>query len=125
MKLEYVPNGSEDCPLIRLFDFDEEECEQLRLLLSQLAAGKLNQAALHEAEFIEPVDSCKITLLLADHDHGIVETAHRTFACRRSDEALLEMVDKAEPLCGPESDGYQWLIDDSDIRLLLSRSGHW
>ena len=65
MKLENVPNGSEDCPLIRLFDFDEEECEQIRLLLSQLAAGKLNQAELHEAEFVEPVDSCKVTLLFS------------------------------------------------------------
>lgn len=62
---------------------------------------------------------------LADYDQEIVETGDRTFACRRSDEALLEMVDRAEPLCGPESDGYQWLLNDSDIRLLLSRSGQW
>ena len=44
MRLEYLPDGSPLCPLIRLFDFTPAEAGQLAAAVSDLAAGRARSA---------------------------------------------------------------------------------
>src|SRR5437867_3317880 len=39
MKLEFLADGSQDCPLIRLYDFDFEEAVSLRQIVASLSDG--------------------------------------------------------------------------------------
>jgi len=41
MKLEYIAAGSDDCPLIRLFEFTSAEVEELQKLVRSLVSGGL------------------------------------------------------------------------------------
>jgi len=41
MKIEYLKEESQDGPLIRLFDFDEREVRELKVLLDKLVQGDL------------------------------------------------------------------------------------
>jgi hypothetical protein len=54
-KLEYLPDGSPDCPLIRLFEFDQSEAQQLRQLVKLLVAGNRQDVALQNEEWVKPV----------------------------------------------------------------------
>jgi len=50
MKLEYLPHGSPDWPLIRLFEFDHSEAQRLRQLVKSLIAGDRQDVALQSEE---------------------------------------------------------------------------
>lgn len=54
MKLEYIPEGCVDCPLIRLYEFDRNEAVAFKSVLEQLRDGR-EQVALHQEPFIEPM----------------------------------------------------------------------
>ena len=41
MKLEYLAEGSRDCPLFRLYEFNQAEARTLRNLAKSLATGEL------------------------------------------------------------------------------------
>jgi hypothetical protein len=40
MKLDFIPEGSSDCPLVRLYDFDRKEAADFKSLLEQLRDGR-------------------------------------------------------------------------------------
>jgi hypothetical protein len=52
MKIDYLTDGSPDCPILRLYDFDTSEAENLQAVLAELAEGKINSVALKELPFI-------------------------------------------------------------------------
>ena len=58
MKIEVLTEGSEDCPLIRLFDFDPSEAKRLVGIFSKLADGSLQSVVLTEIPGFEPVSGC-------------------------------------------------------------------
>jgi hypothetical protein len=59
MRLEYLPAGPPDCPLVRLFDFEADEVIRLRGLVTELADGSRNHLAVHELSGIEAVRECE------------------------------------------------------------------
>lgn len=74
MKLEFLPEGSADCPLIRLYAFDRAAVLQFNDLVISLATGASTHASLHKQAWIEPVKDCELKLLLGKHDRGISQT---------------------------------------------------
>jgi hypothetical protein len=49
MKLEYLSDGSPECPLIRLYKFNRSEAQQLRQLVKSLVTGDRKDIALQNA----------------------------------------------------------------------------
>jgi len=41
MKLEFLSRGSEDCPLVRLYDFTAAEVDRLFAMVSAIATGEI------------------------------------------------------------------------------------
>ena len=66
MKLEFLGGGSPDCPLLRLYDFDETEASELRQVFAELANRSFTSIALHDLPFIQPVNECRLTLKVAE-----------------------------------------------------------
>src|SRR5436305_12457440 len=71
MKLEYLPDGSPDCTLIRLYDFTPVEAQSLHAVLMELAAGSPRRAELHECPWVESVGGCRLTLYVSSWDTAI------------------------------------------------------
>ena len=125
MKLEFLSEGSPDCPLIRLYSFNRPEVLRLREIADQLSHGKLHQIALHEERSVEPVRGCQLYLRLGSRDDGIVQNAPQSFQCIMSEEGWLDVSFLLEPFCETDTSGFQWLVDKGPISLLISANGTW
>jgi hypothetical protein len=126
MKMEFLREGSPDCPLIRLFSFHRSEAISLYKIVAALSTGSLHSAPLHSQPWIEPIGSCQLSLCLSEQDRGILSTGPSTFECVLSAMAWDNVAGLIEPFCHSDaSTGYQWLTRASGTALLLSTDGLW
>ena len=121
MQLEFLAQDSRDCPLIQLYAFDHTAVLELNDLISALATGTSTQVSLHKQPWVEPVDGCKLELLLGERDVGISQTELLQFECTLSYDGWDNMVGLLEPFCeSNRPDSYQWLNSRGKISLLIS-----
>jgi hypothetical protein len=127
MRLEYLADGSLDCPLIRLYDFDAAAATRLRRLVTSLSDGSVGRVVLDERQKITLVDGCKLALVAGASDHGVVRmAASNQFECVLTPASWANVAELIEPFCKPGApNGFQWLDETSDISLLLSPDGLW
>ena len=127
MKLEFLESGSPDCPLIRLYDFDNPAALWLTASIRALAGGPTQHIPLHDQSGINPVQGCQLDLRLGSHNGGIVQTSPNAFECVLTSEGWAKVADLIEPFCRTEDgkEQYQWLNEDGPISLLLSQTGRW
>ena len=126
MKLEFLPDGSRDCPLIRLYSFDTSEAVRLRDLVDSLASGSATSASLHKQPWIEPIIGCELDLCVGKHAQGIKQLSSLKFKCVLGDEEWADIAGLLEPFCESDNRGaYQWLIKQGKVSFLLSSSGTW
>jgi hypothetical protein len=129
MKLEFLAEGSADCPLIRLYGFDVPEVMRLREAFRSLCDGSRQEIPLHEEWWVESMEGCQLDLRSGPRDLGVVQRWPMKFDCVLTAEAWLEMVEKTDPFCGSEApqagEVYQWLNSDGEISLLLAPTGEW
>jgi hypothetical protein len=125
MKLEYVPDGAIDTPLIRLYDFDEAQAAQLRSLAAELASGLCDEARVHGLEEVEAIGGCQLTFKVGPRDEG-VGGGPTTFTCALRRETWEQVAQLIEPFCELARPGtFQYLDDTSGTTLLLSVDGRW
>jgi hypothetical protein len=126
MKLQFLPDGSAACPLIRLYDFGTADAVRLRKLFDCLAGGSRADIALHEQEGIETVDGCQLNLRVGKQDIGTVQKGPFTFECDLTPARWADVASLTQPFCeaaGPNT--YAWLDETGQIALLLSPDGKW
>jgi hypothetical protein len=125
MKLEFLSEGSPDCPLIRLYSFTRPEAVRLKQIAVQLSTGELREIALQGEPGIDPVCGCQLLLRRGKRDQGIIQLAPLRFECALSDKGWLDVSFLLEPFCETDTTGFQWLIDNGTISLLISVKGTW
>ena len=123
MKLEYLADGSPDCPLIRLYDFDRNEIGKLLLALHDLSSGTVQQVSLPQQPFIESIDACELNLVSAGQDHGIVQIQSSKFNFKCSQSGWDNLICLVEPFSTIANNSFQWLTRKNGISLLLSCDG--
>ncbi len=122
MKLDYLEQGSNDCPLVRLYGFDSEDARCLRQAFCGLADGSVERVGL---ESIESVDGSHLTFVLDARDRGVVETSPHHFEVVLAPEGWRQAADFVAPFCDGGF-GYQWLTPQTrGIQLLFSKDGAW
>jgi hypothetical protein len=126
MKLEYLPAGSPDCPLIRLFDFTPSEANQLLGVISQLAEGKADRLAIHNLPFVTSVNGCQLSLCVRSWQQGVIQTAKpASFECGFPKGIWEDIAGLVEPFTR-EVSGFQWLAGvPGQANLLLTTTGQW
>ncbi|MFH2064213.1 MAG: hypothetical protein ABIK15_03310 [Pseudomonadota bacterium] len=124
MKLEYIPEGSTDCPLIRLYEFESSEAKEFHGLLTRLANGELNQVALHDLPFIAAIQECSLNLIADENNKGISLINDNNFECLLTVDNWSIVADLVVPFFDGTK-GFQWLDETGEISLLLSPSGKW
>jgi hypothetical protein len=126
MKLEFLADGSPDCPLIRLYAFDQSEILRFKDLISTLSLGTATNISLHEQPWINPVDGCTVEMRLGKRDQGIKQIGPSGFECVLTEEGWTDVAFLLEPFCAKELPrGYQWLDERGQVSLLISPSGSW
>ncbi|HUA02047.1 MAG TPA: hypothetical protein VMB02_17045 [Candidatus Aquilonibacter sp.] len=126
MKLEFLADGSPDCPLIRLYGFQTADAQRLKELFDCLAAGSRTNVSLHEQLGIEPVAGCRLNLQIGKQNIGIVRKGPLNFELILTAAGWSDMASLAEPFCeAAQPNAYQWLNEDGEISLLLSPNGEW
>jgi hypothetical protein len=125
MKLEYLPDGSDDCPLIRLYDFTPTEVEHLRSAIDGLASGATQSVAVHELRGVIPIDGCRLTLERQKWDGAIVQRGPNHFECGFTADTWDNIAGLVEPFAS-DATGWQWLAGaPGEASILLSRDGRW
>lgn len=125
MKLEFLPDGSDACPLIRVYDFDRAEAARLFAALSALAARERERIAVHDLPGAEPISECRLFLRTGARDRGVVQLpGPASFECVLTPGSWNNVAGLVEPFLIGKG-GYQWLVGSGDAKWLLSTDGHW
>ena len=124
MKIEYLKNGSPDCPLVRIYGENKEEWIQLKSSFSQLTQGHTSEVSIHHLKGFVSIDRCEVTAELGQRDIGITETDNNKFRCILTNDTWDNIEYLLTPFCNGKK-GFQWLDETSNISLLISTSGMW
>ena len=126
MTLDYLANGSPDCPLLRLYAFTPAEARQLRDAVTTLATGTAKRVEVHRLPFVEAIGGCRLTLVVQRWDGAVVRRGEPAeFECGFTAGTWENVEYLIEPF-EQEANGFQWLAGvPGEAQLLLSVSGGW
>jgi len=125
MKIEYLAAGADECPLLRICDFQRSELVQLQSNCVAFAEGRMNKKPLAEHSGEPASDNCALLGKIDERDLGIkCAKVEHLYVLVLSNDSWREIAEKLQPLIEHET-GYQWLSDQGDLRLLVSKDGTW
>jgi hypothetical protein len=126
VKLEYLADGSPDCPLIRLYDFTPAEAMALRKAVAELASQQRDRLELQSLPWVDSICGCRLTLKVESWDQAVVcKTRPPDFECGLTAGTWDNVAALIEPFAA-RGGGFQWLTGAPvKCSLLLSCSGQW
>jgi hypothetical protein len=125
MKLDYLADGSPNCPLLRLYDFTPVEAGRLRAAVSELANEVTGEVDVHRLPFVDAVDEIRLTLVRMSRELGLSRVASQEFECGFTANTWDNVAGLIEPFA-TSAQGFQWLVElPGETGLLLSASGQW
>jgi len=125
LKLEYLHEGSTDCPLIRLYDYEPSDVVALRESCLALADGRLREVSLDRQAWVNAIGGCCFVFRSARTNRGVRDRkGDEPFVMECADEGWREVVDRLSPFVDG-SGGFQWLTNEGDVNVLISRDGLW
>jgi hypothetical protein len=133
MKLEFLDDISGDGKfrqvvsdrLIRLYDFDFSEANQLRHKINTEILQGNRALDLSTIDFIENVN-CTLVFTISKEDEGLTSKDKIHFHCVLTIASYRRMIQLMEPFCTPGAAGHQWLYEQEyEMDLLFSPGGRW
>ena len=129
MRVEYFPDGSADCPLVLLYGAAPREAATLSKALRELSGSGENRLAIHELPGFSSVDGCRLFAARFRTDMGVkMIQSPNQFECFLRPVSWDNIVGLLEPFCRDENttgSRFQYLNENSDIRLLISNERAW
>ena len=127
MRVEYLPRGSPDCPLIRIYGHDKSGMLALRAAVSGLAEGKKTEVDLAALPSFEMVENIALKLIVAKTDGIRRQRRSLHFEWALDAGGWATVASLIDPLIA-QPNRYQWLYDQfGKIKVLLSayEDGQW
>ena len=126
MKLEYLADGSSDCPLVRLYAFTPAEAGELLTAVTGLASGVAELVEIQELPFVETVGGCRLSLVRRSWDQAIIrKPGPCSFECAFTAGTWDNVARLVAPFA-ENAGGFQWLAGvPGEVALLLSTTGQW
>ena len=125
MKLDYISEGSADCPILRLYDFTPIEAGYLLTAVSELASQESDRVEVNEMCFVEPIGACRLFLVRTSRDQALSCVGPLEFVCGFTANTWDNVAGLIEQFV-ESSQGFQWLAGlPGEASLLLSASGQW
>ncbi|MCE2400846.1 hypothetical protein J4G08_08165 [Candidatus Poribacteria bacterium] len=137
MYLEFLPDGSIDCPLLIFSPSVPKETEQLYQALHDMVSVSGTSVDIHALPFISSVDGCKLSAQVVEQNLGVVllntlgvvlSDIKNHFTWKLTRQSWKKVLDLLHPftLQDCHDDRYtrhQWLDETSNISVLIS-TGH-
>jgi hypothetical protein len=128
MKLEYLANGSPNCPLIRLYDFTTAEAVQFHRAVQALASSAAERLDVHRLPFVQSVGDCQLEFVRQSWDGAIVRgRGCCEFECGFTAGTWDNVAGLLKPFT-QGTGGFQWLAGvpgEAALLLSASASGQW
>ncbi len=128
MKLEFLADGSRDCPLIRLYDFNAAEARQFLAAVCALASEAAERIEVHGLPFVESLAGCRLALVRRSWDQAIRRmSGPLEFECGFTAGTWDNVAGLVEPFTEGAA-GVQWLAGvpgEAALLLSTSSSGQW
>ena len=134
MELEFLPDGSTDCPLLILSPSVPEEAKLLYNAISEMVSVPGSYLDIHTLPFISPIEGCKLSAQIGEHDLGVIpintlevflsETRNH-FNWKLTLKSWNFVLALLHPFTKQDSHGYQWLEETSQISVLISDYYRW
>ena len=125
MRLEFLADGADECPLLRLYDWQTGQVALLREAAEQLATGASRSVVLNSLPFIEVVGSITFTWVADPWDRGVLlPHDRRSFVMQLPPETWSDVVEIIRPF-ERDAIGFNWLLPVTEVEVLLSLSGQW
>lgn len=129
LKVEYLKEGSSDCPLIRISGKDIDTYKLLYDQISLLISHRIETIHVQALKGFELINIDGLDLYVDKENKGIIRINDRLFECRLKiddSQGWLLVMGLLEPFCTQKLEQrFQWLVDCSEIKLLISTDGHW
>lgn len=135
MELEFLPDGSTDCPLLILSPSVPEEAKQLYNAINEMVSVPGSYLDIHTLPFIDPIEGCKLTAQIGEDDLGVIPiNTLEVFLSETRNHFNWKLTLKSwsfvllllHSFTIPDSvGGYQWLDETSQISVLISRYYRW
>lgn len=136
MKIEYLSEGAQECPLVRIYGRNHQEFEKLFKAVNSLTSNE-KVVHVHELPGFVSIGNCELTLQVGEKDEGILQHENSTIFNWILTVASWEIIAKLiEPFCmESNSKFHQWLAGEeasygfhiSRISLLITNreEGNW
>jgi hypothetical protein len=127
VELQFLPDGSADCPLIRFAGNDSAAYTSLRNAFVELSLGSISEVDLDRLPGIVPIEACRVSAIAAKWDQGVVPTGiGNEFKWRLTPNTWDNVAALLEPFCSDDSStGYQWIESAGDMHVLITHDGKW
>lgn len=128
MRIEFLKEGSTDCPLLRIFGNEPYSAAKLAAAFRQLAKRETDTIAIHELPDFQPVEGCNLFARINSEDKGVRQVDRSSFECLLIPETWERIAELVDPFTEKlEGNRHQWLDETSEISLLISNSefGKW
>ena len=125
MKLDFLPDGAEECPLLRFPDWAEGEVAALREAAEQLGSGAVTTIAVDCLAFVEALDGIRFDWIVDPCDRGVrLPAASRHFVMKLPAGDWRWVAEVIRPF---EKGGsrWNWLLPISEVQVLLTSDGGW
>jgi hypothetical protein len=137
VQIDFLEEGSEDCPLIRLYGVEPGQFATLHATILRLATGAREECSLHEVPGLCALSGSRLKLISSSADEGVRRIGQDLdFEWRLRQAQWFSVAGLVEPFAqGGISGSYQWLsgkqarhgLDLGEISILLTCSvdGRW
>jgi hypothetical protein len=109
MRTVIFAEGSDECPLVAIADFDRAEVTSLRQNVSRLASGEASSVLLN--------GDVQLALQVGPRDIGILRRESSQLSCVLSTSTWSRVANLLEPFTELNQDGFQWLDETGDVKL--------
>jgi hypothetical protein len=125
MNIDFLREGSVDCPIIRLYDGQYEDYEKLLYSITRLINDGIPFDVLKLEGFQHDSTINSLIIQMNEENKGVIESPEGIFHCYWSKGLLLNIIEIFK-IYQKKPNGYFWLDDHAEsIDVLLSYSGKW
>jgi hypothetical protein len=128
VRIEFVPDGSQDCPAILFHGCPSAGAETLINAVRSLAEGPETEVALHQLPDLTPVGDVQVFATNANGRAGVEQLSALAFRWRQDRDGWLQTAELAEPVvCGDGSEGtrFQYRERNGKFHVIFSTDRRW
>ena len=128
MRIEFVPEGNQDCPALLFYGCPSAGVVALINNCRLLGEGQQAEVALHELTGVIPVGDIQVFATNANGRDGVEQLSDTVFRWRRNREGWLEVADLAEPVAQSnpcEGTRCQYLERNGRVNVIFSTDRAW